>query len=60
MRKKTKKWKYARIFSSSASVKHIEMESEDRCNHPFTTKKKRVTAGEVDKFGKELGNCTHQ
>ena len=24
------------------------------------TKKKRVTAGEVDKLGKELGNCTHQ
>ena len=23
-------------------------------------KKKRVTAGEVDKLGKELGNCTHQ
>ena len=22
--------------------------------------KKRVTAGEVDKFGKELGNCTYQ
>ena len=24
------------------------------------SKKKRVTAGEVDKLGKELGNCTHQ
>ena len=23
-------------------------------------KKKRVTAGEVDKLGKELGNCTYQ
>ena len=23
-------------------------------------KKKRVTAGEVDKLGKEVGNCTHQ
>ena len=23
-------------------------------------KKKQVTAGEVDKLGKELGNCTHQ
>ena len=23
-------------------------------------KKKRVTAGEVDKLAKELGNCTHQ
>ena len=23
-------------------------------------KKKRVTAGEVDKLGKELANCTHQ
>ena len=23
-------------------------------------KKKRVTAGEVDKLGKELGNCTHR
>ena len=22
--------------------------------------KKRVTAGEVDESGKELGNCTHQ
>ena len=25
-----------------------------------TCKKKRVTAGEVDKSGTELGNCTHQ
>ena len=24
------------------------------------SEKKRVTAGEVDKLGKELGNCTHQ
>ena len=24
------------------------------------SKKKRVTAGEVDKLGKELGNCTQQ
>ena len=24
------------------------------------SKRKRVTAGEVDKLGKELGNCTHQ
>ena len=23
-------------------------------------KKKQVTAGEVDKLGKELGNCTHK
>ena len=26
----------------------------------ISMKKKRVTAGEVDKLGKELGNCTHQ
>ena len=25
-----------------------------------SSEKKRVTAGEVDKLGKELGNCTHQ
>ena len=24
------------------------------------SKKMRVTAGEVDKLGKELGNCSHQ
>ena len=27
---------------------------------PVREKKKRVTAGEVDNLGKELGNCTHQ
>ena len=26
----------------------------------YPIKKKQVTAGEVDKLGKELGNCTHQ
>ena len=26
----------------------------------YSMKKKRVTAGEVDKLGKELGNCIHQ
>ena len=31
----------------------------NRCIHIYT-KKKRVTAGEVDKLGRELGKCTHQ
>ena len=29
-------------------------------NVQISWKKKRVTAGEVDTWGKELGNCTHQ
>ena len=32
----------------------------DHWGQQVVFKKKRVTAGEVDKLGKELENCTHQ
>ena len=45
--------------------KRRKKEAEKRTDEKEATKlnqrkKKRVTAGEVDKLGKELGNCTHR
>ena len=41
------------------SILHIKSKTKIKTKYK-ETKKKRVTAGEVDKLGKELGNCTHQ